>query len=213
MTSKEGGFYSSLDADSEGVEGKFYVWSASEIDSLIIDKNAAKLFKDYYDVSKKGNWEHTNILNVKKEINEFAKNKKISVEDAIASINNSKSILMQERDTRIRPGLDDKVLTSWNSLMMAGYIDAYTALGNKEYLDRAITNANFLVDKQMQSDGRLNRNYKDGISSINAFLDDYALTIHALVKLYQVTFDKRWLDHAEKPVSYTHLTLPTILLV
>ena len=203
MTSKEGGFYSSLDADSEGVEGKFYVWSASEIDSLIIDKNAAKLFKDYYDVSKKGNWEHTNILNVKKEINEFAKNKKISVEDAIASINNSKSILMQERDTRIRPGLDDKVLTSWNSLMMAGYIDAYTALGNKEYLDRAITNANFLVDKQMQSDGRLNRNYKDGISSINAFLDDYALTIHALVKLYQVTFDKRWLDHAEKLVVYS----------
>ncbi|MDA8692663.1 thioredoxin domain-containing protein [Saprospiraceae bacterium] len=202
LTSKEGGFYSSLDADSEGVEGKFYVWSESEIDSLITDTDAANLFKDYYDVSKKGNWEHTNILNVRKGIDQFAKDKKMSVTDVASSIDKSKAILMKERDKRIRPGLDDKVLTSWNALMMTGYIDAFAALGNKEYLDRALTNANFIVNKQMQPDGRLNRNYKDGVSSINAFLDDYALTINALVKLYQVTFDKQWLDQALKLEAY-----------
>jgi len=202
MTSKEGGFYSSLDADSEGEEGKFYVWSESEIDSLITDPNDAKIFKEYYDVSKKGNWEHTNILNVRKGIDKFAKDKSMSVEDVASSIDKSKAILMKERDKRVRPGLDDKVLTSWNALMMTGYIDAYAALGNSAYLDKALINANFIVNKQMQSDGRLNRNYKDGVSSINAFLDDYALTISALVKLYQVTFDKQWLDNASKLEAY-----------
>ncbi len=202
MTSDEGGFYSSLDADSEGEEGKFYVWSESEIDSLITDTSAAQLFKDFYDVSVKGNWEHTNILNVRKGIDQFAKDKKMSVADVTLSIDMSKAILMKERDKRVRPGLDDKVLTSWNALMMAGYIDAYAALSNEDYLAKAITNADFIVNKQMQSDGRLNRNYKDGVSSINAFLDDYALTINALIKLYQATFDKQWLDYALKLETY-----------
>ncbi len=202
LTSAEGGFYSSLDADSEGVEGKFYVWSASEVDSLISDKKQAELFKDYYDVSQKGNFEHTNILNVRKSLKLVAADHDMSVENAQSSIDNSKALLMKEREKRVRPGLDDKVLTSWNALMIAGYIDAYAALDNKDYLDKAIKNANFLVNKQMQKEGRLNRNYKDGVSSINAFLDDYALTIHAFVKLYQATFDKQWLDHAALLTSY-----------
>ena len=202
LTSAEGGFYSSLDADSEGVEGKFYVWSASEVDSIISDKKQAELFKDYYDVSQKGNFEHTNILNVRKSLKLVAADHDMSVENSQSSIDNSKALLMKERDKRVRPGLDDKVLTSWNALMVAGYIDAYAALDNKYYLDKAIKNANFLVNKQMQKEGRLNRNYKDGVSSINAFLDDYALTIHAFVKLYQATFDKQWLDHAELLTLY-----------
>ena len=202
MTSDEGGFYSSLDADSEGVEGKFYVWSESDIDKLITEEKDAKLFKDYYDVSKRGNFEHSNILNIRKELSKVAGDHSMSIDDAQASIAKSKARLMAERDKRVRPGLDDKVLTSWNALMLTGYIDAYAALGNKDYLNKALTNANFLATKQMQKDGRLNRNYKDGASSINAFLDDYALTINAFVKLYQVTFDKKWIDHAELLTSY-----------
>ena len=103
---------------------------------------------------------------------------------------------MKHRESRVRPGLDDKVLTSWNALMITGYIDAYTALGHQEYLNTAIRNAEFIIDNQIETDGRIHRNYKNGKASINGFLDDYALTINAMIKLYQATFDIKWIDQA-----------------
>ncbi|MBT8190068.1 MAG: AGE family epimerase/isomerase, partial [Bacteroidia bacterium] len=202
LMSEEYGFYSSLDADSEGKEGKFYVWSQFEIDSLLTDENARNAFKEYYDVSSGGNWEFHNILNIVKDKNTRADSLNISVETLETWLKESKEILFEARSKRIRPGLDDKILTSWNALMMAGYLDAYDALGNPDYLQMAMNNASFILDKQMQKDGRLNRNYKDGKSNINAFLDDYALTAHAFLKLYEATFDIQWIEHAEKLVSY-----------
>ena len=117
-------------------------------------------------------------------------------------ISKAKKILFEAREKRIRPGLDDKVLTSWNGLMLKGYVDAYKAFGNKEYLDAALKNANFLKSNMLQSDNRLNRNYKDGKSVINAFLDDYALLADAFVALYQVTFDEQWLIKAKDLTQY-----------
>ncbi len=201
LMSEEYGFYSSLDADSEGEEGKFYVWTASEIDSLL-DEEAAKHFKTFYDVRESGNWEHTNILNRPYTDKEVADQLSLSIADLKSSIAASEKILFAERSTRVRPPTDDKILTSWNGLMMSGYLAAYDALGDKHYLDIALKNASFIKKNLMESDGRLNRNYKDGTASINAFLDDYALTIKAFSELYETTLDESWLKTAEQLMSY-----------
>ncbi len=204
QTDKSGGFYSSLDADSEGEEGKFYVWTNEEIDAVFLDPSTNKIFKDYYSILPRGNWEHKkNILHRKRDIDKIAKDNKVTIEEINTIINTAKLQLMKVRDQRVRPGLDDKILTSWNSLMLMGYIDAYKALGDESYLKTAQKNADFLVKNQLQKDFRLNRNYKDGKSSINAFLDDYALTIQAFVAMYEVTFDEAWLDKADGLAKYT----------
>ncbi len=203
MTSKENGFFSSLDADSEGEEGKFYIWTEEEIDRVLGDNDNCKIFKSYYDVSKLGNWEHKNILNIKGDKEQLSKKYETSIAEIETILDDGIAKLMVERDKRVRPGLDDKVLTSWNALMISGYVDAYNALGTEDYLDKALANAQFLSTKQMKSSGQLYRNYKDGKSAINAFLDDYALLIHAFCKLYQSTFDKQWIDKAQLLADYT----------
>ena len=195
LMNKDFGFYSSLDADSDGVEGKFYVWQASEIDSIINNDEESKIYKDYYSIKKQGNWEHTNILVVNEKFKSSNHNKTKSQVSTIIASSNTK--LMSARDQRIRPGLDDKILTSWNGLMLKGYIDAYKAFGDEKYLSTALKNAEFISKNSIQSDGSLNRNYKNGKSSINAFLDDYATVIDAFTALYEVTFDNKWLDKAE----------------
>ena len=200
MTSPEGGFYSSLDADSEGEEGKFYVWQKTEIDSILGED--AELFNDYYNVSENGNWEHKNILVRYENDQEVAEKWKISVEELNEKISVSKSRLMAARDKRVKPGLDDKQLTSWNALMLIGYLNAYNALGKEDYLNAALKNANFLVVNALQKDGRLNRNYKESKSAINGFLDDYSFTIEAFIRLYQTTFDISWLNKAHKLLQY-----------
>ncbi|MDB4506007.1 thioredoxin domain-containing protein [bacterium] len=203
MTNPDGGFYSSLDADSEGEEGKFYVWKKSEIDSLLGD-DLAKVFNEFYEVKRSGNWEHkNNILHRKSSNEKVAKKFDLTADQLSKKIDDAKIILMSARGKRIRPGLDDKILTSWNALMLKGYTDAYRAFGNEEYLESAIRNANFLVKNSIKDEHRLNRNFKDGQSVINAFLDDYALLIDAFVHLYQVTFDEQWLNHAKKLTAYT----------
>ena len=202
MTSPEGAFYSSLDADSDGEEGKFYVWQKSEIDSLL--GADAKIFNEYYNIFAGGNWEHgKNILHLKKDDNAIAEKNKMTEGELINLIKNGKNILFKYRENRVRPGLDDKALTGWNALMLSGYVDAYKAFGRKEYLDAALKNGQFIFDKMLQSDNRLNRNYKDGKSVINAFLDDYALTAQAFINLYQVTFDEKWLNTARNLMEYT----------
>lgn len=203
LTDKSGGFYSSLDADSEGEEGKFYVWSKEEIDAVLQDENVIKVFSDYYEVTKRGNWEeHKNILHRKKSDEELAKKHNLTVEELNKLIDDAKNKLFKERAKRIRPGLDDKVLTSWNALMLTGYVDAYKAFGNDEYLKAAEKNASFIMKEMIQKDNRLNRNYKDGKSVINAFLDDYALAIQAFTALYEVTFDEKWLYKANDLADY-----------
>lgn len=204
LTDKAGGFYSSLDADSEGEEGKFYVFTSSEIDEIIGDQQQADLFKVYYQIKKAGNWEHgKNILHRTMPIGDLAAKNNIDSAAAAQSIQQSRSLLFDARAKRVRPGLDDKVLTAWNGLMLSGYIDAYQAIGEPEYLQTALKNAAFLAKNMMQSDGRLNRNYKDGKSVINAFLDDYALLSKAYIELYEVTFDQQWLDKALLLTEYT----------
>lgn len=196
LTHENGGFYSSLDADSEGEEGKFYVWTSSEIDQILGENS--KAFKSYYQIQPSGNWEHgKNILHVRNSLE--ATGQKLNMETAVLQqiIDEGKKQLLVERSKRIRPGLDDKILTSWNALMLNGYVDAYRVFGEKEFLEIAITNAEFILKNAMHDGNRLNRNFKNGKSTINAFLDDYSLTMEALVNLYQATFDEKWLHHAQ----------------
>lgn len=202
MTSPEGGFYSSLNADSEGEEGQFYVWTGAEVEK-VLDKETVKLIKDYYQVKKSGNWEpNKNILHRKESIAEFAKKNNLSVNDWEAKLNVAKQKLFEERETRIRPSTDNKILTSWNSLMMKGYVDAYLALGDRDYLEVALKNAHFIETNMIREDGSLLRNYKDGKANINAFLDDYALLADAYIQLYQATFDVHWLNLTKKLTDY-----------
>ena len=202
LMAKNGAFYSALDADSESEEGKFYVWNETEL-KLFIAKDF-EIFKDYYNVNGTGLWEHGNyILLKKKSKQEIAKKHKVSVADLEAKIKQWKLILMKQRDKRIRPGLDDKSLTSWNGLMLKGYIDAYMAFGQEKHLEIALKNANFLANTQMQKDGRLWHSYKDGRSTINAYLEDYALVSAAFIRLYEATFDVIWLSRAEQLVAYS----------
>ncbi|MDX2445003.1 MAG: thioredoxin domain-containing protein, partial [Bacteroidales bacterium] len=200
MTSPNGGFYSSYDADSEGVEGKFYVWGKEEVDELLGSNSA--LINSWYNITAEANWEEGNILFVTEAMEVFCKEKGIKVNEFKSLLENSNELLLKERNKRVKPGLDDKILTSWNALMLNGIIDAYRVLGNPEYLDAAKKNADFLLT-QMDETGRLNRNFKEGRSTINAFLDDYSFTIQAFIALYQVTFDESWLQQAQKLAEYT----------
>ena len=195
LTSKEGGFYSSLDADSEGVEGKFYVWKEDEIRSVL--SQGADLIIDYYNVSGDGFWEHGNNILLKNETDEsFAKRNELSVKELEKRIKDAKQLLLKEREKRVRPALDDKILTSWNGLMLKGYVDAYNVTGETNYLKAAIKNAEFICNNLITKDFRLSRNFKNNKASINAFLDDYAFVIQAFIALYQSTFDNRWLKSA-----------------
>ena len=201
MTSGEGGFYSSLDADSEGEEGKYYVWTEDEIKQLFGDD--ADLFIDYYDVRPNGNWEHgKNILRRIKDVEKIADKHSLPVEELKQKIGAMKKKAYKEREKRVRPGLDDKILTSWNALMLKGLADAYRVFGEKEFLEDAIRNAEFILEKAAHGK-KLNRNYKNGKSTINGFLDDYALTIEAFIALYQATFEERWLNQAKDWAEYT----------
>lgn len=202
LMSQQSGFYSSLDADSEGEEGKFYVWTEEEIASLITNEKHRNIFKEYYDVSKSGNWEHVTILNQVQSVETLAKKYSMGPEEITKILTEGKKVLFDSRAKRERPGTDDKILTSWNALMLAGYLDAYDALGQQSYLDRALSNANFILTNQINKDGQVLRNHKNGKASINGFLDDYALTIHAFLKLYQATLEHKWIEQAELLAGY-----------
>ncbi len=202
MTDASGGFYSSLDADSEGEEGKFYVWTASEIDSLLTEVEA-QIYKDYFTVKPGGNWEEgKNILYRNLSDENVCRKHGITHSELQSVISSSNDKLFIARAERIRPGLDDKILTSWNALMIIGLLDAYQATQNEQPLKMALRNADFLKKFMLQDDHRLARNFKDGKVKINGFLDDYAFTIEAFMKLYQVTFDEKWLYEAKALADY-----------
>ena len=201
LLDETGAFYSALDADSEGKEGKFYVWNEMEL-KLFIRKDF-DIFKDYYNINNKGLWEHGDYILLRgKTKQEIAKKHKISVIDLDTKIDSWKKSLLKERDKRIRPGLDDKSLTSWNALMLKGYIDAYMTFGEEHHLDVALKNANFIANTQLETDGKLWHSYKNGRSTINAYLEDYSITIAAFIRLYEATFDEEWLNLADKMTQY-----------
>ncbi|MDH4296692.1 MAG: thioredoxin domain-containing protein, partial [Cyclobacteriaceae bacterium] len=202
LTSPDGGFYSSLNADSEGVEGKFYVWTKTEIEE-ILEPKAAGLITDFYQVTSPGNWEDgNNILHSTRTREQFAAKQKMEPAECINVLASAERSLLAVRNKRIHPSLDDKILVSWNGLMLKGYIDAYLALGNAAYLKVALENARFLERNMLRENGRLLRNYKDGKASIDAFLDDYALLASALIDLYQATFDIHWLETSRLITEY-----------
>jgi uncharacterized protein YyaL (SSP411 family) len=201
MTSGEGGFFSSLDADSEGIEGKYYVWDYKEIITLL-GKHADR-FTQYYHIHPEGNWEQTNILFNTMDPEPFASQHSIPLDEFLDDLKHDQQILLEQRNGRIKPGRDDKILTSWNALMQKAYVDAFRVFGEPRFLDIALRNANFIKNHQLSDDSRLNRNFKDGKSTINGFLDDYALQIKSWIGFYEVTFDEQWLilsrrlmDHA-----------------
>jgi len=200
LSDETGGFYSSLDADSEGEEGKFYVWQATEIDSLLGED--AEVYKQYFSVTKGGNWEHTNILHITKEASKIADKFDIELSELNKIISSGNEILFAERSKRIRPGLDDKILCSWNALMVDGLLRSYEAFGDKAYYNSAKRCLDFILNSLKKEDGSLYRNYKNGKASISAFLDDYSLLINALVKIYQCDFDQKWLIEAEELTQY-----------
>ncbi|MBK8519553.1 MAG: thioredoxin domain-containing protein [Chitinophagaceae bacterium] len=201
LTSSDGAFYASLDADSEGVEGKFYVWTKDEVDDALGDD--AEVFSAYYNITAGGNWEHGNSILLRNERDEaIAEAFTITVEELNNKIDAAKAKLMQIRNARIKPGLDDKILSSWNALMISGYTKAYRVFGEEAFLETAVTNANFLLQHAIAGDGEMTRNYKNGKASINALLDDYAFTTAAFIELYQATFDEKWLMEADKITGY-----------
>ncbi len=187
MTSPEGGFYSALDADSEGVEGKFYVWTQSEIEAVLGEET--KAFCEIYQVTKQGNWEDG--------VNILWKNEGILNSSQRQNIQK----LLEKRTERIRPGLDDKILCSWNGLMLKGLVDAYRAFGEQDFLDLALQNAHFIKDNFL-IDSVLSHSYKNGETKIQGFLEDYASVIDAYLNLYQATFEENWLHLAEKLSLY-----------
>ena len=201
MTDKVGAFYSALDADSEGEEGKFYVWEKDELKELLASDYG--LFSDYYNINENGFWEGKYILLRKESREKIATKHKITVNDLDARITKAKNILMKLRDKRIRPGLDDKSLTSWNAIMLKAYLDAYNVFKEEDFLKVALKNADFIEKNQKRDDGGLFHSYKAGRTTINGFLEDYAFTCEAYISLYESTFDEKWLEIAKELLDYS----------
>ncbi len=201
MTSPEGGFYSSLNADSEGEEGKYYVWTEEAIDKVLGDRKA--LVKKYYNIQPEGNWEHgKNVLFRKKSDEAFADKHGLSTDKLREIIDEAGQALMKARQSRKMPSKDNKILTSWNALMLKGYLQAYEAFGKQSYLRKALKNARFLKANMIEEDYAVKRVFKDGVANINGFLDDYANMINAFTRLYEATFEKKWLKTADQLADY-----------
>lgn len=192
----KGFFYASLNADSEGEEGRFYVWSRDEIEALLDPKVYAQVF-EYFQISAEGNWENgRNILLPSESSRAFARRKGLDESSWLDQLGEAKKALLAARNRRVRPSRDDKVLTSWNALMISAYTDAARALNDKKMCDEAIQLAHAVMQHMSRPDGGLWRSYFRGRAAIEAFLDDYAFTARAFIDLYRVTFERSWLDRA-----------------
>ncbi|MBP6004613.1 MAG: thioredoxin domain-containing protein [Pyrinomonadaceae bacterium] len=187
MLDASGGFYSTQDADSEGEEGKFFVWTPEEI-AEILGKGNAEAFCSYYDVTASGNFEGHNILNIKD---------KVAVPSRPDALDEWRTKLFAEREKRIKPGRDEKVLTAWNGLMLAAFADAAAVLGDEDYLAIAKQNADFILE-ELQVDGRLLRTWKDGKAKLNGYVEDHANVADGLIVLFQATGEVRYLSEARR---------------
>ncbi|MCG8583729.1 MAG: thioredoxin domain-containing protein, partial [Pirellulales bacterium] len=195
MTDPTGGFYSTLDADSEGVEGKFYVWTPAEIREVLGD-DAAETFCYVYDVTDVGNFEGKSILNLPKTIEQCAQIRGRDAKELETELAESRATLLAVRSKRIPPGCDDKVLVSWNALLIDALSRAGAVLGEPRYVDAATKAAEFIHANMRREDGRLLHTWRQGQAKLDAYLDDYACLINALVSLYEATFDERWVEEA-----------------
>ncbi len=208
MTHPAGGFFSAQDADSEGEEGKFFVWDKAEIEALLGDE--AGLFCEFYGVSEAGNWEGSNILHIKTPLPEFAVARNLDLSTLNANLARQREVLFLKRSKRVPPGLDDKVIMAWNALMCSAFAQAYAALGVDTFRDAAMRNLEFLLDNLIDftNDDRLLHTWKDGKANYPAMLDDYAFFILALLDIWQITFDSKYLTLAERyteqVLSYFH---------
>jgi len=197
--STRGMFYASLDADSEGDEGKYYCWTRAEIQDIL--EEDASLFCDVFHITTEGNWEHGLNIPYRSSVSEIpGKNREREAEDPV--IRRSKARLLAARDQRVPPGTDDKILTCWNMLMVTGLADAYRAFGEPEYLSLAITCMEESLAGVFSADGSLYRNFKGDVARIQGFLDDYAFSISALISIYQVTFREPYLRRARDLAEY-----------
>jgi uncharacterized protein len=194
MTSPEGGFYSTQDADSEGEEGKFFLWIPAEV-KAVLPAEDARLFLLYYDVSEQGNFEGQNILHVDAKAATVATQAGVSREELKQSLQRSRAALFAAREKRVRPGRDEKILTAWNGLMLRSFAEAARHLQQPAYLEVARRNAEFLL-RELVHDGRLLRTYKDGHAHLNGYLEDYAFLADGLLALYEADFDPRWFNAA-----------------
>ncbi len=199
--SKENGFFSALDADSEGEEGKYYVWTEEELENLL--GKDFNIFSDYYGINDIGYWEHENYILVRNEnVSEILLKHQITSEELNVLISRCKTILLKEREKRIKPGLDDKILTCWNALMCKAYAEAYLTFKNSNYKTIALKNAEFLEQKMIKKDLSMFRTYKNGKAKINGFLDDYAFTIDAFIHIYIISRDEKWLNLSKDLCDY-----------
>ena len=196
MTAPEGAFYSTTDADSEGEEGKFFVWDKAELEDLLGEDAPTAI--EYWGVGGRGNFEGHNILNVPSDDDTVASRLKMTVDELQNRLVTIKDKLYATRTHRVHPGLDDKILTAWNGMMLASLAEAARVLDREDYREGAIRNAEFLLREMVAQDGRLYRTHKDGQSKLNGYLEDYANLIDGLLELYQTTFDEKWFTEARR---------------
>ncbi len=207
MTAPNGGFYCALDADSEGIEGKFYIFSLKEIQQLDgkgLNEGDIELLTSHFHLSEKGNWEEegTNVLYHDSDADELAAQQGFSAEEWNQYLRELKSALQTYRSGRVRPGLDNKQLTSWNALMLKAFAESFRVLEDKRYLDIALRNAAFIRRELYTSDGGLLHQPADPNRSIAGYLDDYAFCIEAWIALYEATFDEQWILEAKRLTDY-----------
>ena len=208
LTNSNGGFYSSIDADSKSLDGKenegaYYVWKEDELKKLLKDEFI--IFSDYYNINKYGYWEDDNYVLIKNKSDAaFAKAHNLSKEQVSKKIDAWKKILIKARDKRSMPNIDDKILTSWNGLMINAFIDAYRVFKDKDFLDVASSSAEFIIKNMKKTDGGLYHSHKDGKSKINGYLEDYAASIQAFLNLYENTLDEKWLNTSNDLMKYTY---------
>ena len=197
MIDENGGFYSSMDADSEGVEGKYYVWNPEEIENVLSETDA-KIFNQYYDISKTGNWEGNSIPNIIMKKSSLSTLLKIPENEISSSLEKSRLAIKEHRKSRIAPGTDDKIIVSWNGLMISSLAKVSAFLDDKEYFEIADSAVSFIVDKMSKEDGSLNRVYRDNLSHIDAFAEDYSYFGNALIDMYEASFDSKYLELSKK---------------
>ena len=201
MMNDDHGFYSALDADSEGVEGKYYIWDYNELTNLIVPEYA-ELFANYFEIVPGGNWEHgENILKKTDDLERLLKEYKLTQDQFNRLLTSVKSKLLEVREKRIKPGLDDKVLAGWNAMMITGLLDAYHAFAEPKFLGSAILNIEFL-EKNLFSKNKVYRSFKDKRGNTEGFLEDYAYVIQAYIKLYQANFDEQLIAKAKAMTEY-----------